>query len=371
MLTPEQAAEMEALKAERAEVERIVRAPRRLGEIVARLSQLERAGERATARALADSAAPGWRERLAAAEQELAAATAEDDRLFAAAASKARATVFPPDYPEGSLPGRIGQVSPGLAGLIPAVGSDPPRAMAEMRRGIALRKAESLRSYPARLAAAKAAPPEADPAAEEAPRRRRNSWAMTTSMVGRVWALERRTLDALLRDTAAGAISAVQREPRGAIRPPTPGTAVLFVAGLLEYRQSVLSAILGSGTSTAELRGTIRALGTDKSVERVVLVVDSPGGSVEGIQELAATIRDVRRTKPVTALVDVTAGSAAYWVAASASEVIVSPSGSVGSVGVFGAHQDISKAARTGRRQGDARQRRQVQDRGLALRGAR
>jgi signal peptide peptidase SppA len=164
-------------------------------------------------------------------------------------------------------------------------------------------------------------------------------------MVGRVWALERGILDALLRDTAAGVISAVQRESRGAIRPPTPGTAVLFVGGLLEYRQSVLSAILGSGTSTAELRGTIRGLGVDKSVERIVLVVDSPGGSVEGIQELAATIRDVRRTKPVTALVDVTAASAAFWVAASATEVIVSPSGSVGSVGVYGAHEDISKAA--------------------------
>ena len=89
MLTPEQTAEMEALKAERAELERIVRAPKRLGDVAARMMQLERAGQRAEARALADAVSPGWRERLAAAEAELAAATREEDRLFAAANEKA------------------------------------------------------------------------------------------------------------------------------------------------------------------------------------------------------------------------------------------------------------------------------------------
>jgi hypothetical protein len=171
MLTPEQAAEMAALEAERAEVERIVRAPKRLGEIAARMMQLERAGQRAEARALADSIAPGWRERLAAAEAELAAATAEDDRLFAAANAKAQAAVLPVEYRKGSLPGRIGEMAPGLAALIPEVGDDPVRAMAGLHRTISLRRAASLRTYPARLAAAKAAPPP-DPA-EETPKYRR------------------------------------------------------------------------------------------------------------------------------------------------------------------------------------------------------
>jgi hypothetical protein len=133
---------------------------------------LERAGQRAEARALADSIAPGWRERRATAEAELAAATAEDTRLFGAAAAKAQAAVIPVEYQGNTLPGRIGEMAPGLAALIPEVGTDPVRGMAGMRRTIALRRAEALRSYPARLAAAEAAPPEADPA-EEAPRRRR------------------------------------------------------------------------------------------------------------------------------------------------------------------------------------------------------
>jgi hypothetical protein len=171
MLTPEQTAEMAALEAERAEVERIVRAPKRLGEIAGRMMQLTRAGQRAEARALADSIAPGWRERLATAEAELAEATAEDTRLFAAANAKAQAAVLPVEYRKGSLPGRIGEMAPGLAALVPEIRTDPVRSMAAMRRGIALRKAQAIRSYPARLAAAEAAPPP-DPAAE-APTRRR------------------------------------------------------------------------------------------------------------------------------------------------------------------------------------------------------
>ena len=253
MLTTEQAAEMEALKAERVEVERIIRAPRRLGEIVARLSQLERAGERAEARRLADQISPGWRQRLELAEAELAHATEESDRLFQAAAARERAAVFGPEYPTGSLPDRIGEVAPGMAALVPEIGRDPVRGHG---RDEAHRPpcAGSSRSRPTQADSPRHRRP--NPAAEEAPRRRADSWAMTTSMVGRVC---RRSNAApwtpYCVNTAAEAISAVQREPRGAIRPPTPGTAVLFVAGLLEYRQSVLSAIFGSGTSTAELRG--------------------------------------------------------------------------------------------------------------------
>jgi len=71
----------------------------------------------------------------------------------------------------GLLQNRIGHVAPGLAGLVPEVGTDPVRGMAGLRRTISLRRVESLRSYPARLAAAKAAPPP-DPATE-APTRRR------------------------------------------------------------------------------------------------------------------------------------------------------------------------------------------------------
>jgi signal peptide peptidase SppA len=47
--------------------------------------------------------------------------------------------------------------------------------------------------------------------------------------------------------------------------------------------------------------------------------------------------------KPIVAHVNATGASAAYWIASAADEVVVTPSGQVGSVGVFSAHDDVSK----------------------------
>jgi signal peptide peptidase SppA len=47
---------------------------------------------------------------------------------------------------------------------------------------------------------------------------------------------------------------------------------------------------------------------------------------------------------PVTAIANTLAGSAAYWLASQADEVVVSPSGFVGSIGVFARHVDESAA---------------------------
>jgi len=169
---------------------------------------------------------------------------------------------------------------------------------------------------------------------------------MNVTLAGRVFALDRAVLEALMRDVAAGVVAA-RREPERPYfghRPPQ-NVAVVGVQGLLEYRRSILAELFGTGTSTSELRRTFRALGANSDVKSILMIVDSPGGEVAGMKELSAVIREVRRRKPVTAVVDVTAASAAYWVASQASEVVVSPSGSVGSVGVFGVHEDRSALA--------------------------
>jgi signal peptide peptidase SppA len=74
-----------------------------------------------------------------------------------------------------------------------------------------------------------------------------------------------------------------------------------------------------------------------------VLHVDSPGGSVAGLPEAADAIRHARGAKPIVAQVDTLAASAAYWLAAQADEIVVTPSSEVGSIGVFTAHFDFSK----------------------------
>lgn len=83
--------------------------------------------------------------------------------------------------------------------------------------------------------------------------------------------------------------------------------------------------------------------GADPAVKQIVLSVDSPGGEVTGLPETAAVLAQVAKVKPVSAMVEGTAASAAYWLASQASDITLTPSGEVGSVGVRMMHVDVSK----------------------------
>ena len=78
-------------------------------------------------------------------------------------------------------------------------------------------------------------------------------------------------------------------------------------------------------------------------IKAIILEVDSPGGSVTGVAEMSAMIYAARGTKPIIAQVNALAASAAYHIASAADEIVVTPSGEVGSVGVYTLHEDISK----------------------------
>lgn len=119
--------------------------------------------------------------------------------------------------------------------------------------------------------------------------------------------------------------------------------AIVPVYGLLAKRMSLMSAMSG-GTSYDELQSAIAELVNDPAVSAIVLDVDSPGGEVDGLTEFAAFVRAARERKPVVAQVDTLAASAAYWIASQCTEVVVTPSGQVGSIGVYTAHQDVSGA---------------------------
>lgn len=82
----------------------------------------------------------------------------------------------------------------------------------------------------------------------------------------------------------------------------------------------------------------------DPAVRGIALVIDSPGGEVAGCFEVADKIFEARERKPIRAFASDHAYSAAYALASSASEIVVTRSGGTGSVGVVTAHYDWSKA---------------------------
>lgn len=120
-----------------------------------------------------------------------------------------------------------------------------------------------------------------------------------------------------------------------------PTIAVLPVYGVLAPRLDLVRAASG-GTSTERLRADLRTAVQDPQVSAIVLDIDSPGGVVTGVPELAADVYAARQHKPIIAVANHLAASAAYWIGSAASQLVVAPSGEVGSIGVLVAHEDHS-----------------------------
>ena len=123
------------------------------------------------------------------------------------------------------------------------------------------------------------------------------------------------------------------------------GIAVLPLYGVVTQRGNMVDDISGPGsTSTQQFTSVLRQMLTDDTVGQILIDIDSPGGSVYGVSELASEIVKARTQKPVIAVANSLAASAAYWIGCSASEFYVTPGGEVGSIGVWQAHFDYSKA---------------------------
>ena len=130
---------------------------------------------------------------------------------------------------------------------------------------------------------------------------------------------------------------------RGRRLQATGSVGIISILGPLSYRSSLFSLVFG-GSTVFEIQQALRAARADNSVKTIVLDIDSPGGAVDGIPELAAEILQLRRHKPVIAVANTLAASAAYWIASQADEVVITPSGLAGSIGVWLLHQDLSRA---------------------------
>lgn len=118
--------------------------------------------------------------------------------------------------------------------------------------------------------------------------------------------------------------------------------AVIPVYGVLTHRAYAAQSVSTQLTSTEGLAAQIRAAEANPEVASIVLDVNSPGGSVFGVQEVGDAIYQARKSKPVIAVVNSIAASGGYWVASQATEVVITPSGMAGSIGAFMVHEDRS-----------------------------
>jgi len=172
-----------------------------------------------------------------------------------------------------------------------------------------------------------------------------------TAVYGAVWAIMPEKLQAILDFIDLKVIGTITAEEIESITAKAPtkyksvkgNIAILPLFGVISQRINMLTAISG-GTSVEQFGASFDEAISDKSIGAIVLDVDSPGGGVYGVQEVAEKIYNARGQKPIVTVANSLSASAAYWISSSADEVVMTPSGEVGSIGVLAVHTDVSEA---------------------------
>lgn len=143
-------------------------------------------------------------------------------------------------------------------------------------------------------------------------------------------------------DSSAFVGSRRRNDGRVALTRADSGVAIVPVLGSLVNRGAWINA--PSGLSSYEgIAAQLREAANDKDVHSIMLDIDSPGGECLGTFTLATLIRTIGAKKRVLAFVNDMAASAAYAIASAASEIVISPTSVLGSIGVVMLHADFSR----------------------------
>jgi signal peptide peptidase SppA len=122
------------------------------------------------------------------------------------------------------------------------------------------------------------------------------------------------------------------------------GVAIIPIEGAIFPKANLMTEISGA-TSVEVLAKDISAAVDNPEVNGIVLLVDSPGGHVTGISELASHIRAYAKQKRIIAYVGGMAASAAYWLSSAVKkgDIVVDKTAQLGSIGVVATYVDSRK----------------------------
>ncbi len=115
------------------------------------------------------------------------------------------------------------------------------------------------------------------------------------------------------------------------------GVAVIDVFGIMDKHVSYY------GVSTERVRAAVLEAVGDKSVQTIMMRIDSPGGSVDGLAELGDTIFAARKEKQIVAQVHGMAASAGYYIASQATSIVAHRMDLIGSIGTTATIYDYSE----------------------------
>jgi signal peptide peptidase SppA len=170
------------------------------------------------------------------------------------------------------------------------------------------------------------------------------------SMRGEVWAMQPEKISAFFDAVKTIKIVGEYTEPVAAIvskKSDPDDYAIINVSGSLMKNVPKWFKHYGiAATSYIEMAEEIMQAANDGAVKGIVLKIESPGGTVSGMEYATRAIEYAKTKKPVTAHIEDIGASAAYWIASAADSVQANKSAEVGSIGVYMVAVDYSEMAK-------------------------
>ena len=111
------------------------------------------------------------------------------------------------------------------------------------------------------------------------------------------------------------------------------GVALIEVVGPISTYKDFFSYYFG-GASIQGIVGSINAAVDDARIERIILRIDSPGGTALGLTELTDFVYEVSQKKTIVSWVNMCC-SAAFLLASATNKIYTNPLGLIGSIGVI------------------------------------
>jgi protease-4 len=129
---------------------------------------------------------------------------------------------------------------------------------------------------------------------------------------------------------------------------PRSRIAVLYAVGTIVSGKSVFDPVNGALVGSQTLVEQIRRVRDDRSIDAIVIRIDSPGGSSIASdviwRELAIT-RDQQPSRPLIASMSDLAASGGYYIAMPSHVIVAQPATLTGSIGVFTGKYVLADAA--------------------------
>lgn len=168
------------------------------------------------------------------------------------------------------------------------------------------------------------------------------SYADALTMEAKAATLDQVQMKASMAAERSAAIAA-GHEPLPRLYSRIGDVGVITIHGALVNTENWMTEALGMSTYPA-IQSAAAFAAMDKKVSRVMLDVNSGGGSVSGVETTANMLAQLKAVKPMTTYSDGMMGSAAYWLGSVANKVYVNASTIVGSIGTVAVHTDQSEA---------------------------